>query len=1103
MEDVSALPSNAVRVEGYTEGSQRYASHKGTVLGDYKIPAICVEDTVDNLFSLPDIANAGGSFYGDADGLIVFKSKQPVYKHADAILVFTRDTDGLWACPPSSISHQKALNTRSDRYFSAEERKRAKLFREMHETLGHPSDDALINGLHTGSFLNCSVTAQDAYNAQHIFGACDACLIGKMTAPTAPTSQSQPATSIGDVIHVDPVSYDEITIGGNKACLISVDERSDFVVGVNLKRESTDHVSQGLTEIISVYNAHGHKVNSVLSDHGSNLVASAVNLGLLGVRMNTTVPGQHSKRVERKIRTLKARERAVLASLPYKLPANLYGELRANVIATLNLLPTTSTGNNVSPSELFTGKKTDLAIISKAPFGTAAIFYRYDHANSFEPRAEYGIIVGWHRGAKNAVRAFIPARNKVFIKQKFTVIDAIPPEWGWTSQVPARSYRLPPRLSGNNTAVQSFVDDYTSTLDHDNYDASFVNPADSSFSDASPVVNLFHQESVLPVHHENQTMAADEDVLMDDSDVRIEVNAGTGDRMEVPEIENSLENIASRRSSRIRNTFVGEGNSNGNEYSKFAANMTVHCNRKLHALEADRAIRLEFTSLREDMDAVVPVAFTSIDTSAGDSIIPSHMLVNDKYKPDGTYDKTKARLCAGGNWLDPATYGDTSSKTTNGITANILLKIAAAADEDICIYDIKSAFVHARMEPDAKKIFVKLAPSMSKIYCDLYPNSKQFLHDNSLYLQLRAYLYGLPQASLMFQQHLVGFLVRLGFSQSVVDECLFTKRIDADNYMRIAVHVDDMLVTGRGSTLFDELNCALQQSFVGYSCQRGDRLSYLGQTLIRNRLKRELRISQLASIEDLLERSGMADAKEEDMPYSTTLLLPDTSTEYADREEFLSLVMSLLYIAQKSRYDIYFIVVYLATKSAHPTKKDWEAAKRVLRYLKFTKHYELIFSGDDVTVSILADASHALHTDMKGHSGIEIRMGNDVIYCQSGKQKANTISSTESEVLCLRDAVTYVPYLIQMFKELGVPIDCPVKIGQDNTAVIEWCTHGAKFKRAKHILVAIYFIKDFIDKSTAVLEHVRTEDMHADLLTKPVPADIFHPFVNETYHVNG
>jgi len=66
-------------------------------------------------------------------------------------------------------------------------------------------------------------------------------------------------------------------------------------------------------------------------------------------------------------------------------------------------------------------------------------------------------------------------------------------------------------------------------------------------------------------------------------------------------------------------------------------------------------------------------------------------------------------------------------------------------------------------------------------------------------------------------------------------------------------------------------------------------------------------------------------------------------------------------------------------------------------------------------------------------------------------------------MLNLRDAVTYVPYIIHLAGEMKIPVQLPITVYQDNTSTIHWAVHGGKFKRAKHVLVAIYFVKDFVD----------------------------------------
>ena len=53
------------------------------------------------------------------------------------------------------------------------------------------------------------------------------------------------------------------------------------------------------------------------------------------------------------------------------------------------------------------------------------------------------------------------------------------------------------------------------------------------------------------------------------------------------------------------------------------------------------------------------------------------------------------------------------------------------------------------------------------------------------------------------------------------------------------------------------------------------------------------------------------------------------------------------------------------------------------------------------------DASFAVHQDMKSHTGITMSMGKGSVISASRKQKMNTRSSTEAELVAADDAVTH------------------------------------------------------------------------------------------------
>ena len=59
-----------------------------------------------------------------------------------------------------------------------------------------------------------------------------------------------------------------------------------------------------------------------------------------------------------------------------------------------------------------------------------------------------------------------------------------------------------------------------------------------------------------------------------------------------------------------------------------------------------------------------------------------------------------------------------------------------------------------------------------------------------------------------------------------------------------------------------------------------------------------------------------------------------------------------------------------------PDEDDWGKLKRVIKYLKGTRHMKLTLTVDNMnTVSWWVDASYGVHMDCKGHTGMMISLG--------------------------------------------------------------------------------------------------------------------------------
>jgi len=69
--------------------------------------------------------------------------------------------------------------------------------------------------------------------------------------------------------------------------------------------------------------------------------------------------------------------------------------------------------------------------------------------------------------------------------------------------------------------------------------------------------------------------------------------------------------------------------------------------------------------------------------------------------------------------------------------------------------------------------------------------------------------------------------------------------------------------------------------------------------------------------------------------------------------------------------------------------------------------------------------------------------------------------------------------------ELGVEQKKPIVIYQDNKSTIHMVNDGIKFRRAKHLMNKGNFVKECIDSGIIQTEYLRTEDMIADMETKP------------------
>jgi len=163
----------------------------------------------------------------------------------------------------------------------------------------------------------------------------------------------------------------------------------------------------------------------------------------------------------------------------------------------------------------------------------------------------------------------------------------------------------------------------------------------------------------------------------------------------------------------------------------------------------------------------------------------------------------------------------------------------------------------------------------------------------------------------------------------------------------------------------------------------------------------------------------------------------------------------------------------------------------VIQYLRGTQELTLTIEPSDHP-NWWVVSSYAVHPDMRSHSGIIMMLGKGAVYSGSCKQKLNTKSSTEAELVGIDDAMGQVLWTCHFLAAQGEYIPT-MTIYQDNKSTILLAENSktSSSKRMCHLNIRYYFIMDQIKKGHVKVAFCPTQDMVADFFTKPLQGNLF------------
>jgi len=200
-----------------------------------------------------------------------------------------------------------------------------------------------------------------------------------------------------------------------------------------------------------------------------------------------------------------------------------------------------------------------------------------------------------------------------------------------------------------------------------------------------------------------------------------------------------------------------------------------------------------------------------------------------------------------------------------------------------------------------------------------------------------------------------------------------------------------------------------------------------------------------------------------------------------------------LHAAIAKRPNISHAVGVVSKFNSQPTQAHQTAVKRILCYLKGSIDVSLEYHRRDSCELIdYSDADWANDLDTR-HSTTEnvFIMSGGAISWLSQKQATVALSTAEVKYVALSSAMQEAIWLRRLLSDLDMNMPESIVIQEDNQGAIAMSKNPVGHKRTKHIDIRFHFVREAVQIGLIELQYCSTENMIADILTKPLPAERF------------
>ena len=913
-----------------------------------------------------------------------------------------------------------------------------------------------------------------------------------------------------ELVHMDTVSITDESLYGNKYFLSILDDYSRF--GWILFFKSKAEVFQ---KFISWYNMikniFGRNIKFLRTDNGTEFTNKffedfCTNNGIVH-EFSIPYSPQQNGRIERLHGTLIPNARAILEE--GKLNHVFWEDAVSTVNFIYNRIPHRGIGNS-TPYELLYDNKVDFSKFRV--FGCRVFFYvpkqfRKKLFNSALP----GIFIGYDTNP-SAYRIYDITNNKVILSRSVVFFEDIPGNCSAPSSPPELLNFTPYyEIEGDDIYNEDFqVDNYYNNnnnlnMSNNNYNMDNSKDSNNTNNTVNQNENKNNNSEYENVHNKNFNQ--EETTLQNNN-----YNNNNNNKSQQDEFNNINENVNENvdyfidnnkdnginnipnTSNNIQNNNNGNMDENNNLTKRKFIDETEKLYKKFRITN-----NLNLSKFNEDQELDPPLNFNDIFGrpdgkkwleavenelnnmkikkvySVVKSIPNNKNLISSKwvfsYKRDdkGNIIKYKARLVARGfSQIYGVDYEETFSPTLKQDSLRIITNLSAYYNFDMYQLDIKAAYLNAEVEEE------------------LYMETPEGF-ENPGFWKLNKAIYGLKQAGRMWNNKINETLLKLGFTRTKSEPCVYCKRDNKGNISCIlAIYVDDIIISGKKNeinyvkseikNIFDLSDIGPVDFIIGIKFIKTKygyimhQLQYLNKILEKFKIEEYNQISSLTYIQDEELRKRSFDPK-----------------------KYMQAVGSLLYLAMGTRPDILFATSKASRKNRNPTYEDWINVIKIFRYLKGTKYYGLSYTGN-INLDVYVDADLGGDEETKrSTTGFIINMGKTPICWYSKLQHCVSISTAESEYYSLNECALKCMWFKNFMRELNINTGT-IKIKVDNKAAIYNSENETINPKSRHINLRYHKVRELVREKEIKLEYIKSENNLADGLTKYLNGPLLNKF---------